>query len=267
MINRKTPQEISVMREGGRKLGAILQILLDLSIPGTNLLALEDAACKEIKRAGGTPSFTTISDYKWATCLCVNEVIVHAIPRSYILKDGDVLTIDIGMIFEGFHTDTAWTKIIRNTESHLPAQTGIENLEKIELFLQSGEKAMWNAIGVARIGNHIGELSKAIDAEMKKGGYQVTKTLVGHGVGRCLHEEPQIPGYIRGELKNTQKLIGGETVAVEVIYAMGSGIVVYDNDDGWTLSTKDRSLSAVFEHTVAVTESGPEVLTLMPGQV
>lgn len=266
MIDRKTPQEILVMHEGGRKLGVILKTLLDLALPGTNLLTLEDVAMKEIKRAGGTPSFTTVSDYKWATCLCVNEVIVHAIPKSYILKDGDVLTIDIGMIYGGFHTDTAWTKIIQNKESSLPAQVGIQNLGKIELFLQSGEKAMWDAIDESRIGNHVGDLSRVIDAEMKRSGYQVTKTLVGHGVGRSLHEEPQIPGYIRGELKNTPRLTGGETLAVEVIYAMGSGVVVYDNDDGWTLSTKDRSISAVFEHTIAVTKNGPEVLTLMPGQ-
>lgn len=254
------------MRDGGRKLGAILEKLLRDCVPGTNLLSLEETAMKEIRISGGTPSFTTVPGYAWATCLCVNEVIVHAIPKSYVLKSGDVLTIDIGMIYEGFHTDTAWTKIIRNAESSLPAESGIENLGKIELFLTSGEKAMWDAILVSRIGNHIGDLSLVIDKEMKRSGYQVTKTLVGHGVGRTLHEEPQIPGYVRGELRNTPKLTGGETLAVEVIYAMGSGVVVYDNDDGWTLSTKDGSLSAVFEHTIAVTDDGPEVLTLMPHQ-
>ncbi|MBI5614169.1 type I methionyl aminopeptidase [Candidatus Gottesmanbacteria bacterium] len=260
MIDRKTPEEIGAMREGGRKLGKILKTLLDASLPGTNLLTLEETAMKEIFSSGGTPSFTTVADYKWATCLCVNEVIVHAIPKSYVLKDGDVLTIDIGMIYGGFHTDTAWTKVIKNSESR------IKNLGEIELFLKSGEKAMWDGIAVSRIGNRVGDLSRVIDEEMKRSGYQVTKTLVGHGVGRTLHEEPQIPGYVRGELKNTPKLIGGETLAVEVIYAMGSGVVVYDNDDGWTLSTKDGSLSAVFEHTIAVTSAGPEVLTLMPRQ-
>ena len=260
MIDRKTPGEITIMREGGRKLGKILESLLDLALPGTNLLTIEDVAMREIRASGGTPSFTTVADYKWATCLCVNEAIVHAIPKSYVLKEGDVLTIDIGLIYGGFHTDTAWTKIIKNTESK------IENLGKLDAFLKSGEKAMWDAIEVSRIGNHIGDLSLSIDKEMKQSGYQVTKTLVGHGVGRTLHEEPQIPGYVRGELKNTQKLIGGETLAVEVIYAKGSGVVVYANDDGWTLTTKDGSVSAVFEHTIAVTESGPEVLTLMPHQ-
>ena len=273
MIDRKTPAEIIVMREGGKKLGKILENLLDISLPGTNLLTLEETAMREIVALGGSPSFTTVADYKWATCLCVNEVIVHAIPKSYVLKEGDVLTIDIGLIYGGFHTDTAWTKVIKNTESSLPvylrrqAQSGVKNLGDIELFLKSGEKAMWDAIEVSKIGNHIGDLSKAIDDEMKRSGYQVTKTLVGHGVGRTLHEEPQIPGYVRGELKNTLKLIGGETLAVEVIYAMGSGVVVYDNDDGWTLATKDGSVSAVFEHTIAVTPSGPEVLTLMPRQL
>src|SRR5688572_31779793 len=141
MIDRKTPKEIETMREGGAKLGSILHKLLALAQPGVKLLDIDAQADTLIAQSGGTPSFKTVKGYKWATCLCVNEVVVHGIPTDYVLQDGDVLTIDIGLVYGGFHTDTAWTKIVGKDTS--PAAT-----EK-ERFLSVGQEALTKAIGLA----------------------------------------------------------------------------------------------------------------------
>ncbi|MBI3576431.1 type I methionyl aminopeptidase [Candidatus Gottesmanbacteria bacterium] len=253
----KTSDELVMMREGGQKLGRILEQLLNLAIPGGNLLHIESEAQRLIKEAGGTPSFQTVAGYEWATCLCINEAVVHGVPKDYILKAGDVLTIDVGILYKGFHTDTAWTKLIQN--SNPPA--GGQNYEEKEKFLKIGEEALWKAIAQVKAGNRVGHISKVIQEAIEGAGYGIVRTLVGHGVGIELHEAPQIPGYLRIPIEETLELLAGMTIAVEIIYAMGSGAVEYPNDDGWTIATKDRSLSAVFEHTVAITAGEPELLT------
>ena len=245
----KTKEELAIMAEGGKKLGNILQALLEKAKPGVTLTALEQQAAALIREAGGTPSFTTVPGYKWATCLCVNEVVVHGIPTDYALKDGDKLNIDIGMVYKGFHTDTAWTKIIGSGK------------KETEKFLAVGEEALWKAIDQAKVGNRIGHISQTIQTMIEAAGYSVVPTLTGHGVGRQLHEAPQVPGILKGSIDQTPELIEGQTIAIEVIYAQGRGDIVYENDDGWTLATRDRSLSAVFEHTIVIGANGPIVLT------
>lgn len=245
----KTKEEIAIMREGGAKLGGILVQLLEFAQVGITLPALESLADELIIKAGGTASFKTVKGYKWATCLCVNDVVVHGIPNAYTLKDGDLLTIDVGILYQGFHTDTAWTKSI-----------GFQN-EETKKFLKTGEDALWQAIAQAKPGNRVGHISQTIQRLVEGAGYGIVKTLVGHGVGRELHEAPQIPGFLKGPVDQTQKLEKGMTIAVEVIYAMGMGSVVYSNNDGWSIGTKDGSLSAVFEHTLAITATDPIVLT------
>jgi len=246
MVHRKSHDEIQIMREGGAKLGAILQKLLAFGQPGTVLLDIDTEADRLIDASGGTPSFKTVKGYKWATCLCVNEVVVHGIPTAYVLKEGDVLTIDTGLVYKGFHTDTAWTKIVGKEDSQ---------------FLKAGKEALTKAINLARIGKRVGDISDSTQGIIEGAGYNLVKFLVGHGVGVELHEDPQIPNHVRGAAENTYQFQGGETIAIEPIYVMGQGAVVYENSDGWTLATKDRSLAAVFEHTVAITENGPIVLT------
>ena len=241
------------MREGGGKLGSILQQLLAGAEAGVSLIDIDSLAGKLIKEAGATPSFTSVKGYKWPTCLCVNNVVVHGIPTGYILRDGDVLTIDIGLVFGGFHTDTAWTKIVG-------CDVAPNKAEK-ERFLKVGQDALWKAVDLARIGNHVGDISSSNQTIIEAAGYGIVKSLVGHGVGRELHEDPQVPNYVRGEAANTYQFGGGETIAIEPIYAMGGGSVVYDNDDGWTIATRDKSLAAVFEHSVAIIEDGPLILT------
>lgn len=248
MIHIKTPEEIAVMREGGKKLGTILEDLLEFSQEGVVLMDIEKRANELINKSGGTASFAAVPGYTWATCLNVNEVVVHGIPTQYILKDGDILTIDIGFFYKGFHTDTAGTKIIGSSK-------------KNEEFLKTGKLALEKAIDVARIGNHVGHISKIVQETIESAGYSVVKTLTGHGIGRELHEKPQIPNFLQGPIENTLPLQEGMTIAIEPIYAMGSGEIVYQNDDGWTLASRDRSLTSVFEHTLAITAAGPVVLT------
>lgn len=255
MIDIKTPEEIAIMREGGRRLGNILQELLAYSQPGIILTDIEKKADELIAKNDAAASFKTVSGYKWATCLCVNEVVVHGIPTVYALKEGDVLTIDIGLIYKGFHTDTAWTKIIQGTGNR---GQGTEEKEK---FLEIGKTALKRGIAAATIGNRIGNISKVVQDTIEGAGYSVVKSLVGHGVGRELHEEPQVPNYLRGGVENTLPLKEGMTIAIEPIYAEGRGEIVYENDDGWTLATRDHSLTSVFEHSIAITASGPLILT------
>ncbi|MBI4062573.1 type I methionyl aminopeptidase [Candidatus Gottesmanbacteria bacterium] len=242
----KTPQELELMREGGKKLGIILQDLLEFLKAGVALLDIDARADRLIVEAGGSASFKTVRGYKWATCLCINDVVVHGVPTEYKLKKGDVCTIDIGMFYKGLHTDTAWTKIV-----------GGQN----DAFLRVGETALWKAIDQAKSGNYVGHISRTIEDSIVGAGYSIVKSLVGHGVGKMLHEDPQIPGFLKGSIEETPRLDVGMTIAIEVIYAKGSGQVNYDHPDGWTVATVDRSVSAVFEHTVAISENGPLVLT------
>lgn len=238
--------KLQAMREGGAKLGGILQQLLSMVQPGVSLLEVEARSQTLIRDAGGEASFQTVKGYQWTTCLCVNDVVVHGVPTEYKLKKGDVLTIDIGMQYKGYHTDTAWTKIVDGQNN---------------AFLRVGEEALWKAIDKARVGNRVGHISQAIQTIIEGAGYGIVKTLVGHGVGRELHEAPQIPGFLKSPIEATQKLEKDMTIAIEVIYAMGDGRVVYPNDDGWSIASRDGSPTAVFEHTVAVTDGEPEVLT------
>lgn len=257
MIPVKSPEEISIMREGGRKLWKILQALLSQAAVGVSLNAVDRNAQEQIRKAGGTPSFMTVKGYQWATCLCLNDQVVHGVPSDRILKEGDVLTIDIGMVYKGFHTDTAWTKIIgQKTKDNKQKADG----EK-ERFLATGEETLKKAMGSVKAGNRIGHISQTIEEAIIGAGYDVVRSLTGHGVGRKLHEEPMIPEYLDKPVEKTPLLTDGMTLAVEVIYAMGKGAIVYPNEDGWTLASKDHSLTAVFEQTIAVQERDSSVLT------
>lgn len=255
MNNILDTEKIHAQREGGNKLGSILLDLLSIAKPGVSLMTIEERSQEFIKAAGGTPSFQTVEGYSWSTCLCVNDDVVHGIPTTYILQEEDVLTIDVGMVYKGYHTDTAWTKVLRTPK------TNIVPGNESDTFLSVGKQTLWNAISQARVGNHIGHISQAIELGIQQAGYSVVKSLVGHTVGRELHEKPQVPGFIRGSLDKTPPLQPGMTLAIEVIYAQGSGDIMYANEDGWTLTTKDGSLSATFEHTILVTNDEPEVLT------
>lgn len=247
----KTKEEIEKMRQGGEKLARILEELKKEAKPGIKTIELDRLAEKLVLQAGGQPSFKTVRDYQWTTCLCVNNVVVHGIPNDYQLKVGDLLGIDIGMIYEGFHTDLSETIIIGQSV----------NLSDLTNFLSVGKKALVEAIAVAKPGNRIGHISQAIQGNIEKAGFSVVKSLTGHGVGRKLHEDPRVPGFLERKIEETPEIKEGMVLAIEVIYNQGGPEVIYTNDDGWTIGTKNGSLSGLFEQTVAITGDGPKVLT------
>jgi len=250
MIHIKTPKEIARMQKGGEILAQTLWEVLNRIRPGVSELEIDALAEKLIKEKGGEPGFKKVEGYKHTICVSTNDVVVHGIPNEYKFKEGDVIGIDCGVFYEGFHTDMSETIRV-----DLTAQ------DRTDKFLKAGKKALEAGIRQAVSASHIGDISKAIqDIVEVQNGYSVVRSLVGHGVGRKLHEDPEVPGYLVGPISKTPLLKEGMVIAIEVIYNMGGPDLVLDND-GWTLRTKDKSLSGLFERTVAITSHGPLILT------
>lgn len=256
MIDIKSPEEIRIMQEGGRILAKVLKELLQNIKPGVTELEIDRLAEKLIKENGAEPGFKKVRGYKFSICVSTNDVVVHGIPTNYKFKTGDVIGIDCGVYYKGFHTDAAHTVRIQN--SKLKSQNSEDEIDR---FLETGRRALNGGIKKAKAGNRVGDISKTIQEIVEGAGYSVVKTLVGHGVGRDLHEEPEVPGYLAVKLEKTPRLSEGMTIAVEVIYNMGKDEVMYKEDDGWTISTRDKSLSALFERTIAITQNGSVILT------
>lgn len=241
----RSPEEINYFKESGRISAFALKKAIEASKPGVSLIEIDRIAEEEILRLGGQSSFKSVPGYFWTTCLTVNEEVVHGIPRDIILNEGDVLNIDLGAVYKGWHTDCAWTIIV-----------GVGDAEK-KLFLQVGEATLWKAIAECREGNQIGDISAAIQTGVEAVGYSVVKSLSGHGVGRKPHEAPNIPGY--GKKSTGMYLKSGMSLAIEVIYTKGKGDVYLK--DEWTLASVDKSLGGLFEMTVIVNKDKAEVLT------
>jgi len=248
MVHLKSKEEIRLMIEGGRRLREVLMSLRPVIKPGVTTKFIDEKADELIIKQGGRPSFKMVKNYDWATCLPVNEQIVHTPPSERILKDGDVLTVDIGMYFQGYHTDFATTLFV-----------GKERSEIVEKFLETGQIALKKAILQANVGKRIGDISQTIQQEIEKNGYKIIKELTGHGIGKELHEDPYIFGFLQGSKDKTLIIKPGLTIAIEIIYSQTCEEIDYEGD--WSIRTKDRSLSACFEHTVAVTEDKTIVLT------
>jgi len=236
-------------------LAEVLKEVLNNVKPGVSELELDQLAEKLILEKGGEPGFKKVDGYKHTICISTNEVVVHGIPTNYKLKDGDVVGIDCGVYYKGFYTDAAHT--VRVQSSKLK----VKSSDEVDKFLKTGEKAMWEGIKAAKFGNRVGDISKTIQRTVERQGYSVVRSLIGHGVGRQLHEDPEVPGFLDGPIIKTPLLKLGMTIAIEVIYNMGKSEVVYSNGDGWTIKTKDGSLSGLFERTIAITKGEPLVLT------
>lgn len=254
MINIKNEEEIKIMTISGHILAETLFEVLKHVKPGVSEIELDKLADKLIVEKGGEPGFKKVKGYHNATCISTNDVVVHGIPSDYLLKEGDVIGIDCGVYYKGFHTDMSETIRVQNSEFR------IQN-DAIDKFLQTGKKALEEGIKAAKLGNHVGDISKTIQDIVEGRGYSIVKSLVGHGVGRDLHEEPEVPGYLYGNINKTPILKEGMTIAVEVIYNMGKNEVVLANNDGWTIKTKDGSFSGVFERSIAITGNGTIILT------
>ncbi|GIW61284.1 MAG: methionine aminopeptidase [Patescibacteria group bacterium] len=252
MIDIKTKEEIEIMKKGGKILAESLFETLRTVRPGITEAELDRIAEKAIRRRGGEPGFMRVPGYKHTICVATNEVVVHGIPGDRILKEGDIICIDCGVYYGGLHTDMAETIIV-----------GSENSVQKEVrdFLRTCKLALQEAIAVAKAGNRVGHISKTIQDIVEGKGYSIVRSLVGHGVGRELHEEPEVPGFLQGKIARTPLLKEGMTIAVEVIATMGSPEVCYANEDGWTIKTVDNSLSAVFERTILITKDKPLILT------
>lgn len=248
MILLKTSEEIKIMAEGGAKLARVKNALGDAVGEGVRASEIEKLAVDLIQKEGAEASFKLVPGYSWATCVNVNAGLVHGIPKEDIVfKKGDVVSVDVGIYFKGFHTDTSLT-------------VGVNPSQDVENFLKVGKKTLEAAIAKAKPGNYVYDISKAIEDGVTKGGYSAIRALVGHGVGRELHEEPQIPCFVPGRIEDSPKITFGMVLAIEVMYALGSPEVV-QLPDGWTIGMRDGKISGLFEETVAVMESGPQVLT------
>lgn len=250
MIDLKTPREIKIMEDGGKRLREVAETLLSHIKPATTTQEIDSEAEKLIKRHGGEASFKSVKGYRWTTCLPINEQVVHTPPSGRVLEKGDVLTLDIGMYYHGFHTDYADTIIVGDTQK-----------DEVKRFLTIGKNTLAHAIQIAKAGNHIGHISSVIESEIRGSGYFILKELTGHGIGRKLHEDPFVFGYLDKPVEKTPLIKPGLVIAIEIIYSMGSEQIVYEKGSDWSIKTADSSLSACFEQTVAVTDKNTLILT------
>jgi methionyl aminopeptidase len=249
VIQLKSPREIELMAEGGRLLAATHTMLRDRVEPGVSTLDL-DALAEEFIRSheGAVPAFKGLYGFPGSICASINHEIVHGIPSAKrVLKAGDVISIDVGVGYRGYFTDSAMTHAVGPVDG------------KTQRLLDATREALEAGIQAATPGNHIGDIGAAIEAVVNRAGFTVVRDLVGHGIGAEFHEEPQVPNY--GKPKRREKLVPGLTLAIEpMVNAGGPGTKTLA--DRWTIVTADGSRSAHFEHTVAVTADGPRVLTV-----
>jgi methionyl aminopeptidase len=248
MIIGKSQKEIEKMRASGQLVGRVLRELRRMVQPGMTTLEVNDAADRMIRDAGAYPTFKGYNGYPFSICASVNEQVVHGFPSKYELKEGDIFSIDVGATFEGFVGDTATT---------IPVGTTSEELLKL---IRVAQECLDRAIEKCWDGNHIGDIGFAVQSHAEAHGYSIVRDYVGHGIGRQMHEDPQIPNY--GKPGKGPKIKKGYVFAVEPMINLGSHHTK-TLTDGWTVVTVDGRPSAHVEHTIAVTEEGPEVLTLV----
>jgi methionyl aminopeptidase len=246
VIIRKSPHEIDRMAASGRVVADTLTLLGEHIRPGVTTAELDAIAEEFIHSQGGSPTFKGYRGYPASICTSPNDMIVHGIPGPYRLAEGDVLSVDVGVTLDGFVADSAFTFPVGEISADA------------ERLLETCQAALQAGIEQCRLENRLSDISHAIQQAVESAGFSVVRSLVGHGVGRAMHEDPQIPNF--GEPDRGPRLQTGMTFAIEPMINAGSPEIVVD-DDRWSVLTADRSLSAHFEHTVAVTESGPRILT------
>ncbi|HHV64497.1 MAG TPA: type I methionyl aminopeptidase [Peptococcaceae bacterium] len=246
MIELKNKDQLKLMREAGRIVAEVLEIMKEMVKPGITTEELDKAAEKHIRKYQAIPAFKGYNGFPASLCTSINEEVVHGIPGLRTLKNGDIISIDCGAIYKGYVGDAAIT---------LPV--GEISTEKAKLLAVTS-KALELGIVQARKGKRLQDISSAIQTYVESNGMSVVRDYVGHGIGRKMHEEPQIPNF--GKPGRGPRLEIGMALAIEPMVNLG-GYEVETLEDGWTVVTKDRRASAHFEHTVAITENGPEILT------
>lgn len=244
----KTSREIEIMKEGGKKLAEIKRALAQAVDEGVTAAEIEELANDLIEKTGGRASFKMVEGYSWATCINVNEGVVHGIPsKTLVFKKGDIVSVDVGLYYRGFHTDTSFT-----------VGVGVSGAK--QRFLEAGREALYKAISQVRVGKRVYDISFAIQKTLEKRGLSPVRSLVGHGIGKKLHEEPYIPCFVTGKKEDTPVIPEGAVLAIEVMYTEGLPDLTLA-EDGWTIKTKDGKIAGLFEETVAATYGGPLVLT------
>jgi methionyl aminopeptidase len=247
MIFIKTREEIELMRESALCVSKTLGMLASELKEGVELAKLDKLAEEFIRDMGGKPSFKGYGGtYPASLCISVNDAVVHGIPGKYIVKDGDIVSIDCGVFKNGFHGDHAYTFCIGNVKP------------EVKRLVEITKECLYVGIEQAKLNNRIGDISFAIQHHAEKNGYGVVRELVGHGLGKNLHEDPQVPNY--GKKGTGPKLRDGMVIAIEPMINMGKKDVKQAND-GWTIVTKDGLPSAHFEHDVAIVDGKPEILS------
>ena len=249
MIMRKRAEELEKMRRAGRVVGETLQILQAAVEPGVTTQELDEIAEREIRARGAVPSFKGYRGFPATICTSINSEIVHGIPGQRALKAGDLIKLDCGAIVEGYHGDSAVTVPVGEV-----SQEALKLIETTDRSLQAG-------IAEAKAGNRIHDIGAAVQTTAEGAGFSVVREYVGHGIGRALHEDPPVPNY--GKPGTGLKLEPGLVIAIEPMVNVGT-FETRLLPDGWTVVTADGALSAHFEHTIAITENGPEVLTAVP---
>ncbi|MCX8095660.1 MAG: type I methionyl aminopeptidase [Caldisericia bacterium] len=247
MIILKSKREIEIMREAGIILYEVMKELKEMVKEGVSASELDKFAEERITSFGAVPAFKGYRGYSYSVCVSINDEVIHGLPiKDKIFKDGDLVSIDLGLIYKGYYSDMAYTFPVGDIDK-----------EKRKL-LEIGEKILYKAISMAQIGNRIGDISNTIETLSKRFGYSVVKEFIGHGIGRKLHEEPEVPNF--GTKDSGPYLKEGMTFAIEPMICMGIGEVFIDKDR-WTVKTKDGKPSVHFEHSIAITNNGPIILT------
>jgi methionyl aminopeptidase len=249
VIVRKSNDELETMARAGRVVAETIARVGEAIAPGVTTAELDEIAEEHIRAHGGVPTFKGYRGFPASICASPNSMVVHGIPGPYRLEDGDTISIDVGVTLDGFVGDSAFTFAVGEIDA------------EAQRLLETCQGALAAAIEAARPGNHVGDISAAVQRVTEEAGFSVVRSLVGHGVGRSMHEEPQVPNY--GAPGRGPKLSPGMTLAIEPMITAGAGDV-YVADDEWSISTCDGSLAAHFEHTVAITEGDPRVLTAAP---
>jgi methionyl aminopeptidase len=251
-IIRKSARELELMAAAGEVVARTHELMREHVRPGVTTGELDRIAEEFIRTEGGVPTFKGYRGYPAALCISRNDMVVHGIPGRDALADGDVVSIDVGVTLGGFVADSAWSYAVG------------EISEEAQRLLEACEASLMAGLEQARVGNRIGDISHAVQTVVEEAGFAVVRSLVGHGVGRDMHEEPQIPNF--GEPGRGPLLAEGMTLAIEPMITAGHPDVVL-LEDRWSIVTEDGSLSAHFEHTVAVTEHGPRILTMAPARL
>jgi len=244
----KTPAEIEAMREGGKILATIFKDLREYVKPGLSELEIDDWVSREIKSHGAIATYRTPEvNFDGSICISINDEIVHGLPSDYILKMGDIASFDLVITYKGMKTDSAFTMVVGEKPSGA-----------IKHLISLTERSLYAGIDVIKGPTRTGDIGYAVEKVLAGGKLGIIRELVGHGVGHEMHQEPEVPNY--GKAGAGVLLMPGDTIAIEPMATLG-GEAIFTKEDGWTIATRDGSMSAHFEHTVMVTENGVEILT------